>query len=69
MARREHRISEFNISERSAGVDVQLLRKDHNGTYALRLACRFIEGGRVNAVSRVKIESDVLGWRPYSHAR
>lgn len=66
MATREHRIAEFNAGPPPDGEAVEVLCEDHNGTYLLPFACRFINNKWFNAFINQEIEGTVLGWRAFT---
>ena len=64
MATREDRIREFaQDGVPPAGLPVQLLCEDHNGTYLLPYSCHWSDGSWRNARTGHAIEAQVLGWR------
>ena len=58
------RLADF-ISDRlpSEGSAVELLCRDHNGTYAIPFLCRRAEDAWRNLSTDEVIQADVLGWR------
>ncbi len=64
MATRAALIAEFKTDmEPEAGIALELLCQDHNGTYALPFPCRRVESEWRNEGTGEVIEAEILGWR------
>jgi hypothetical protein len=66
MALRSARLMEFTTDiEPLAGVEVELLCEDHNGTYLLPFPCYRAEGEWHNVTTDEILQADILGWRTW----
>lgn len=65
MATLNDRLADF-IADRlpEEGSVVELLCRDHNGTYLIPFACRRVAGAWRNSKTDEVIEAEVAGWRP-----
>jgi hypothetical protein len=68
MALRSARLMEFTTDiEPLAGVEVELLCEDHNGTYLLPFPCYRADGEWHNVRTDEVLQADILGWRTWRH--
>ena len=64
MVTRAVRIAEFTTDkEPEAGIALELLCQDHNGTYVLPFPSCRVGGAWYNQNTREIIEAEILGWR------
>ena len=63
MARRDYHLEDFNLELPPPNKLLQVLAKDHSGTYILPFPCTWRDGAWHNPKSTKPLEATIIGWR------
>jgi len=63
MAKRDYHLEDFDLGPPPPNKSLQVLAKDHSGTYVLPFLCEWRDGGWHNPKTDKPLQTTIIGWR------